>query len=41
MQYFHRDPVAPVNGVVACPELPGLGMELDHSRIESRREVFA
>ena len=41
MQYFHRDPVAPVDGVIACPELPGPGIELDDSRIESRREVFA
>jgi L-alanine-DL-glutamate epimerase-like enolase superfamily enzyme len=41
MQYFHREPVVAAGGAVACPGSPGLGMELDDSRVETREEVFA
>ena len=38
-QWFLRDRVAPVDGHVTPPAGPGLGMELDEDRIESRREL--
>jgi len=41
MQHFHRFPVVPTAGHVSPPEQPGLGLELDESRIEAREELFA
>ena len=38
-QFFIKDPVRPVNGMVALPERPGLGIELDESKIQRRREL--
>ena len=38
-QFFLRHPVKPVGGLVALPETPGLGMELDSDRIESQRII--
>ena len=38
-QYFLRTPVSPVDGLVVPPTEPGLGMELDADRIESREEL--
>ena len=38
-QFFLREQVRPVNGWVAVPETPGLGIELDESKIEDRREL--
>ena len=38
-QYFHNPIYHPENGTVLLPTLPGLGMVLDESRIESREVV--
>jgi len=38
-QFFFKDPIRPENGVVALPEGPGMGVELDEDKIESQREV--
>jgi L-alanine-DL-glutamate epimerase-like enolase superfamily enzyme len=38
-QFFLREQVRPENGWVAVPEKPGLGIELDESKIETRREL--
>jgi L-alanine-DL-glutamate epimerase-like enolase superfamily enzyme len=38
-QFFLRDRIVPVDGRVAVPEVPGLGMDLDETRIEERREL--
>jgi L-alanine-DL-glutamate epimerase-like enolase superfamily enzyme len=38
-QYFLRTPISPVNGLIVRPVEPGLGMELDTSRIESQDEL--
>lgn len=38
-QYFLATPLKPINGVVTLPSAPGLGMELDEGKMESKREV--
>lgn len=38
-QWFLRDRVEPKDGCVSLPGGPGLGMDLDESRIEGRREL--
>ncbi len=38
-QYFLLTPVRPVDGLILPPTEPGLGMELDADRIESREEL--
>ncbi|MDF1512637.1 MAG: enolase C-terminal domain-like protein [Anaerolineae bacterium] len=38
-QFFLKFPIQPVNGFVELPERPGLGMELDEAKIESREEI--
>ena len=38
LQFFFKDPVVPVNGVVTVPTSPGMGVEIDESKIESERE---
>jgi L-rhamnonate dehydratase len=38
-QWFYRNKCAPVNGVMPLPPGPGLGLELDDDRIESREEI--
>ena len=38
-QYFHKDFVEPVEGYFALPTKPGLGIELDESKILRRVEV--
>jgi L-rhamnonate dehydratase len=40
-QYFLAHPQVPRNGALALPETPGMGMDLDRSKIEERTEVFA
>lgn len=39
MQHFLRDPVAPENGRLRLPVKPGLGIDLDESKIEKVREI--
>jgi L-rhamnonate dehydratase len=36
-QFFLKTPLKPINGVVTLPDTPGLGMELDESKIEQQR----
>jgi L-alanine-DL-glutamate epimerase-like enolase superfamily enzyme len=38
-QFFVREPLQPVNGVVVPPERPGLGMDLDEAKIEQRQDL--
>jgi L-alanine-DL-glutamate epimerase-like enolase superfamily enzyme len=38
-QWFLQHPVHPIDGVVLPPTEPGLGMDLDESKISSRREL--
>ncbi len=35
-QHFHKQFYQPVNGTIALPELPGLGLVLDESKVERR-----
>ncbi|MCK4375353.1 MAG: hypothetical protein KAX19_08490 [Candidatus Brocadiae bacterium] len=37
-QFFHTAPLMPVDGHLPLPAEPGLGMVLDESKIEERRE---
>jgi L-alanine-DL-glutamate epimerase-like enolase superfamily enzyme len=39
-QHFLRNPVEAKGGMIHVPDLPGLGMELDQSKIESEDELF-
>jgi L-alanine-DL-glutamate epimerase-like enolase superfamily enzyme len=39
LQYFWKEPVKPVNGMVTVPDGPGMGMELDLAKIEEEREL--
>ena len=38
-QFFLKNPLQPVNGVVTLPTTPGIGMDLDDAKIETREEV--
>jgi L-rhamnonate dehydratase len=38
-QHFLANPVTPQRGEFALPTLPGLGMDLDPTKIESQEEV--
>jgi L-alanine-DL-glutamate epimerase-like enolase superfamily enzyme len=38
-QFFLKYPIKPVDGAVTLPITPGIGMELDEAKIESRREI--
>jgi L-alanine-DL-glutamate epimerase-like enolase superfamily enzyme len=38
LQFFYREPVVPVNGVVTVPERPGMGVEIDPAKIAAERE---
>jgi hypothetical protein len=40
-QFFLRDRIIPQNGSVTLPTSPGLGMELDETRIRERQEIQA
>lgn len=40
-QHFLANPVRPVQGQIHAPERPGLGMDLDPSKIEEETEAFA
>ena len=39
-QYFLRNPIHPVNGAFEIPVLPGMGMELEPTRIETETEIY-
>jgi L-rhamnonate dehydratase len=38
-QFFFKEPVQPVNGVVTLTDKPGIGVEIDESKVRSRREI--
>jgi len=38
LQYFFKDPVVPVNGIVTVPTRPGMGIEIDPAKVDSERE---
>ncbi|CAN5611732.1 L-lyxonate dehydratase [soil metagenome] len=38
LQHFYRNPVVPVDGWVAVPTGPGMGVEIDPGKIEKERE---
>ncbi len=38
-QFFLKHPLKPVNGFVTLPTTPGIGMDLDDAKIETRQEV--
>lgn len=39
VQFFFKNPVKPVNGFITPPTAPGVGLDLDESKIESEREI--
>lgn len=38
LQFFYKEPVVPVDGVVTVPTGPGMGVEIDPAKIASERE---
>jgi L-rhamnonate dehydratase len=38
-QWFLKNPVHPVQGAVGLPTAPGLGMDIDEDKVESRQEL--
>jgi L-alanine-DL-glutamate epimerase-like enolase superfamily enzyme len=38
LQFFYKNPVVPVDGYVTVPTGPGMGVELNESKIASERE---
>ena len=38
-QFFQQVEYAPVDGEIALPQMPGLGIDLDENKIDERREV--
>ena len=38
-QFFHKEPVVPKGGRISLPDRPGIGIELDDSKISSSREI--
>jgi len=39
-QFFHKPAYEPVEGSVALPELPGLGIVIDEDKVDSKIELF-
>ncbi len=39
LQYFWKEPVGPVNGMVTVPKGPGMGVEIDPAKIERERDL--
>ena len=38
-QYFLQEPLNPVNGVITVPDSPGLGLEIDQSKVLADRQL--
>ena len=38
-QFFLKNPLKPVNGFIVPPTAPGVGLDLDESKIESERDI--
>ena len=39
LQFFWKEPLVPVDGYITVPDRPGMGMELDMSKVEEEREL--
>jgi len=39
-QHFLANPVMPIRGQIHAPDLPGLGMDLDMTKVEEEAEIF-
>jgi L-rhamnonate dehydratase len=39
LQFFWKEPVKPVDGMVTVPDRPGLGVDIDESKIEEETEL--
>ena len=39
LQFFFKNPVKPVNGIITIPTGPGMGVEIDDTKIESETEL--
>lgn len=39
LQFFFAEPVLPVNGTVAVPDKPGMGVAIDEAKIEAERDL--
>ncbi|MFC1899908.1 enolase C-terminal domain-like protein [Chloroflexota bacterium] len=39
-QFFFKNPVIPVNGFITPPTAPGMGIDLDDSKIESEQDII-
>jgi L-alanine-DL-glutamate epimerase-like enolase superfamily enzyme len=39
LQFFWKDPVKPVNGVITVSDRPGFGMEIDPAKVETDDEL--
>jgi len=39
LQFFLKNPVKPVDGFITPPTAPGVGLELDESKIESEQDI--
>ena len=37
--FFLKTPINPINGMIGIPSEPGLGMEIDSSKIESEKVI--
>jgi L-alanine-DL-glutamate epimerase-like enolase superfamily enzyme len=37
--YYEQNPMIPVNGQITIPDLPGLGIELDRSKVEGLKKI--
>jgi L-alanine-DL-glutamate epimerase-like enolase superfamily enzyme len=40
LYYFDRNQLIPKDNQITLPDLPGLGIELDESRIVSMKKIF-
>nr|MBA2276819.1 hypothetical protein [Chloroflexia bacterium] len=38
-QFFFKEPVVPVNGIISVPDHPGMGIELDPVKIDTERNL--
>ena len=38
-QFYLKDPLVPVGGMITVPDSPGLGIEIDEAKVESDREL--
>ena len=38
-QFFFKEPVKPIDGIVKLSDQPGMGVEIDESKVVSRKEI--